>query len=237
MSEAAAPTCAFIAGSTGFTGRALARAPRRDDVTLRLHVRQKSSSRAHIDDPRRVVTPFDVDALAEAMDGCDACVQLIGTVRKKFDAHTSYESVDFGTTQTLLAAARHADVPHFVLLSSAGAQTGLGAYLAWKKRTEELVRNSGRGYTILRPGYLAGDNENPERAKLVGLQAFLAGLSDTPFGAPFAHLRPINIQTLAAILLDVIAYPPKNQILGGPALFARARALGHIAGAAVSQSL
>lgn len=213
---------AFVAGATGFTGGALAAQDTSPyGVELRLQVRPGSKSRAALgDDPRVVeVALDDAPALVSAMRGARAVVQLIGTVRARFDEATSYETVDYGTTLSLLAAAKECDVEHFVLLSSVGASTGLGPYLAWKKKTEDAVRESGLGYTVLRPSYLAGDARFTERRAVPNMSAFMNGLSDTPLGSPFALLRPINIQTLARAILACIERGPSNSAVGGNELF------------------
>jgi uncharacterized protein YbjT (DUF2867 family) len=223
------PKKAFVAGATGFTGRALAlQDASRFGVDVTLQVRDRARAASILgSDPRLLeIALDDAVALTEALTGQDAVVQLIGTVRAKFDAKTSYESVDYGTTVALVDAARRARVPHVVLLSSIGAGTGLGAYLSWKKRTEHVVINSGIPYTILRPSYLAGDDVMTDRAPATALSAFLGGMSDNPLGAPFALVRPISIQGLARIILDVVRTgPPKNGgvILRGTGLFDRLR--------------
>lgn len=234
---AGTPKRAFVAGATGFTGRALAHQPVVNDVALTLQVRPGSSSRQKLGDDDRVaeVALDDRVALVAALEGVDAVVQLIGTVRARFDATTSYESVDYGTTVALVEAAKRAGVEHFVLLSSVGAGMGLGSYLAWKKKTEQLVRDSGLGFTILRPSYLAGDDEMTERRAARYTSAFLSGMGDTPFGHPFAAVRPINIQVLAQIILEVVRRGPAGRVLMGHGLFDVARKLGLMAGSNISQ--
>ena len=222
----------FVAGATGFTGRAMAQ----QDVDtygidLRLQVRPNSRSAALLkDDPRTVqVDLSDAKALREAMEGCHAVIQLIGTVRARFDAHTSYESVDYQTTMDLLEAAKATGVKHFVLLSSVGADSGLGSYLAWKKKTEEAVRHFGIPYTIFQPGYLAGDSQNPDRLALKRTSAIFERLTDAPLGFPLADWRPINIQVLASLMLHAVQRGPSDQTLSGKELFPLARQLGLLA--------
>lgn len=221
---------AFVAGATGFTGRAVARQDAEaHGVDLKLQVRPGSRGRAALgSDPRVVeVSLDDEDALVSALRGCDAILQLIGTVRARFDDETSYESVDYGTTLKLLAAGQKAGVRHFVLLSSVGAGLGLGSYLSWKKRTEQAVRESGLGWTIVRPSYLAGDAELTERRELLALSAFLRGLSEAPIGGALAaNLRPINIQVLARVLLHLVRAGPQRRVLLGADLWRIAREEG-----------
>ena len=219
---------AFVAGATGFTGRALAaQNATAHGVAVTLQVRPGSKHRGRLQgDPRIAeVEISDPIALRAALQEMDAVIQLIGTVQARFCDDGDYEAVDYGTTKALLAAAKCTAVKHFVLLSSVGASTGMGSYLAWKKKTEDLVRESSIPYTIFRPSYLAGDEAFPERASVRNSSAFLAGLSDTPFGGPFALIRPINIQVLARVMLHVVGERgARNEVIGGAKLFGIARA-------------
>ena len=219
----------FVAGATGFTGRALARqGTDAYGVDLRLQVRPRSRS-IHLleDDPRIVEVDIgDPSSLDKELATCQAVVQLIGTVRARFDAETNYESVDYGTTVKLLEASKSQGIRHFILLSSVGAGFGIGSYLAWKKRTENAVRDSGVPYTILRPSYLAGDQIMRDRRALSNVSAFIGGLADSPLGTPFAAWRPINIQLLARLILHALKQGPGNRTLNGVELFPLARSLG-----------
>ena len=77
-------------------------------------------------------------ALTEGMRGCDAVVQLIGTVKARF-ADGDYDDIDYGTTVALGEAAKAAGVPRLLLLSSVGAGSARGSYLAVKRKTESWV--------------------------------------------------------------------------------------------------
>src|SRR4051812_48786107 len=110
---------AFVAGATGYTGRALVEelAQGKSSWSARPHARSAGKVPG---DGVVVCDPNDVKSLAEGMRGCDAVVQLIGTVRKNF-ADGDYEKIDYGTTVSLCAAAKAAGVPRLLLLSSVGA--------------------------------------------------------------------------------------------------------------------
>lgn len=210
---------AFVAGATSFTGRAIAaQDPERHGVDLKLQVRPGSPSRKKLEgDPR--VSLVDINSrigLEDALVNVDCVVQLIGTVRARFKETGDYEAVDYGTTAKLLDAAKLRKVPHFLLLSSVGAGTGWGQYLKWKQRTEDLVRDSGLPWTIVRPSYLAGDEQFPERASLSATTAFLRGFSESMFGGGYAaDLRPINIQVLARVFLHLVNAGPQKRVLKG----------------------
>ncbi|HEX8951984.1 MAG TPA: NAD-dependent epimerase/dehydratase family protein, partial [Polyangia bacterium] len=80
---------AFVAGATGYTGRALMElfASEKTDWKPRPHARSAGKL-----DGAVVCDPRDVKALTDGMRGCDAVVQLIGTVRANF-AEGDYEDI------------------------------------------------------------------------------------------------------------------------------------------------
>jgi uncharacterized protein YbjT (DUF2867 family) len=217
----------FVAGATGFTGRAMATLAL-DDADLTLQVRSERRARTVFpgDDRARVVDVDDAEHLASALEGQDAVIQLIGTVRKRFDAQTSYETVDYGTTVSLLEAAERAGVPHFVLVSSAGAGAGVGSYLKWKKKTEAVVERGAVPWTIVRPGIIAGDEGFLERPKLEVLGAFLNGVSNTPVNLGAANWRPMRVKLLARLLVEVTQEPARTDVVNGRQLWKIARRLG-----------
>src|SRR5690348_12683068 len=92
----AMPT-AFVAGATGYTGRALMQlfAPS-SSVKTEWKPRPHARAAGKIDGAV-VCDPRDVAALTDGMRGCDAVVQLIGTVRARF-AEGDYDDIDYGTT-------------------------------------------------------------------------------------------------------------------------------------------
>jgi uncharacterized protein YbjT (DUF2867 family) len=195
---------AFVAGATGYTGQRvveLLRAPG-STWTARPHARTVGKIDGEV-----VCDPSDVSLLTEGLRGCDAVLQLIGTVRKNFD-QGDYEKIDYGTTVALVAAARAAGVPRFVLLSSALASTAMGSYLAWKKKTEDHVIASGLEYTIVRPSFIVGPGRGGARAasKLFGWSA---------------RFRGIDVADLARVLVRALERRDqvKNQILEGKNLW------------------
>src|SRR3982750_1073613 len=112
---------AFIAGATGYTGQRVVEQLRRPGSTWTARPHARSVGRV---DGAVICEPDNVPLLTEGMRGCDAVVQLIGTVRKNFD-QGDYEKVDYGTTVALGQAAKAAGVQRFLLLSSALAGTGM----------------------------------------------------------------------------------------------------------------
>jgi uncharacterized protein YbjT (DUF2867 family) len=194
---------AFIAGATGYTGRVLV-------DQLAKHPTWKARPHARKPDvyPEGVVCePHDVDKLAAGMSGCDAVVQLIGTVRKNFD-QGDYDQIDYGTTVALGEAAKRAKVPRVLLLSSVGAGKPRGRYLQVKKKTEDWLIASGLEYTIVRPSFIVG----PGRRAVLALY---------PFVAISPSLRHIDVADLARVFIAALERRDqvKNQILEGSSMW------------------
>jgi uncharacterized protein YbjT (DUF2867 family) len=199
---------AFIAGATGYTGRALLEqfAHSQTSWTPRPHARAAGKVEGAV-----VCDPRDVAALTAGMRGCDAVVQLIGTVRARFD-EGDYEAIDYGTTVALGEAARAAGVPRLLLLSSVGAGSPRGRYLAVKRKTEQWVESSGLEYTIVRPSFIVGPGRRA--AQVLGALAY-----------PIPRFRGIEVHELARVFLHALERRDevKNQIREGSSLWALLR--------------
>lgn len=195
---------AFVAGATGYTGQALLEELGRVETGWRARPHARVAGRladAVVCDPR------DVPALTAGMKGCDAVVQLIGTVRAKFD-QGDYEAIDYGTTVALGEAARAAGVPRLLLLSSVGAASARGRYLAVKRKTEAWLEASGLEYTIVRPSFIVGPGRRA--AQVLGVLTF-----------PIPALRAIEVHELARVFIHALERreQAKNQILEGKSLW------------------
>jgi NADH dehydrogenase len=194
---------AFVAGATGYTGQRLVRQLAQHPTwKARPHARK-----AGVLDGAVVCDPCDVDALADGMRGCDAVVQLIGTVRKNF-AEGDYEAIDYGTTVALGDAAKRAGVPRILLLSSVGAAEGWNKYLAVKRKTEKWVEASGLEYTLVRPSFIVG----PGRA---------AGKIAGAFVSFLPRYRAIDVEDLARVFVRCLERRDevKNRIVEGKAIW------------------
>ncbi|ELR11332.1 NADbinding domain 4 domain containing protein [Acanthamoeba castellanii str. Neff] len=104
--------------------------------------------------------------LTEATAGVDAIICASGGSGL---GSNSPKQVDFVGVGHLVAAATSSGVKTFVLVSSAGITQGMmglsmnlfaGNYAKWKKRGEEVVRESGLDYTIVRPTWLTDGDDS-----------------------------------------------------------------------------
>ena len=169
----------FVAGATGYTGRAVVAALRRRGHLTWAHVRPDSRGL------ERWTTFFaeqgaGVDATEWTPDAMAATLarvrpthvwSLLGTTRARADRDTgsavpeTYEAVDYGLSRLLLdAAAALPAPPVFVYLSAQGVrERGGNAYLDVRRRMEAAVRASGAPWVIARPAFISGGDRLERR--------------------------------------------------------------------------
>ena len=169
---------AFVAGATGYTGRALVPVLVERGLRTVAHVRPDSSGlprwRARFVDAGAEVdiTAWDPGAMATTMARLRPThvFALLGTTRRR--AHRegmtgteAYDRVDYGLTAMLVEALGAADLrPRFVYLSAAGVRKGSStAYIAVRWRMEETLRGGHVPYTIARPSFITGPGRDEPR--------------------------------------------------------------------------
>jgi uncharacterized protein YbjT (DUF2867 family) len=183
---------AFVAGATGFVGRAVVAELRERGIDTIAHVRPGS---AQLDEWRERfgrlgaevdAAPWEPDAMVQALAARapSHVFCLIGTTRKRARADQvegdPYLAIDYGLCKLLVdAAAAGGARPKFVLLSSIGVGPKASSkYLHAHWLAEEAVRDSGLPHVIARPSFIVGpgrDESRPgERAGAVVADGLLA---------------------------------------------------------------
>ncbi|MDR7276734.1 SDR family oxidoreductase [Catenuloplanes atrovinosus] len=147
--------------------------------------------------------------LDDALTGADAVVDVTNS-----PAWGDEEARRFFTTSTrnLLDAARRAGVRHHVALTIVGAERLPGSgYLRAKVAQEELIKEGGVPYTIVRATQFF---------------EFIAGIAQsstvgTEVRIPPARFQPVAADDVAAVLVEVATGPATNQTVqvAGPEVF------------------
>ena len=152
-----------ITGGTGFVGRhlaerlirnghevvVLARGVREDDAHLRQHPSVVFCA-ADLSDPK---------ILARAFAGCDVVAHCAG-INREIGSQT-YRHVHIAGTSNVTQAATASGIKKIVLISFLRARPNCGsAYHESKWAAEELVRNSGLDYTVLKCGMIYGRGDH-----------------------------------------------------------------------------
>ena len=150
----------LVAGGTGRTGRIIVEKLRQQGFTTHVLVRDIDSGKAllgegvifHQTDVRNLQT------LEGVMQNIDALISAVGSQTPV--GKNCPKRVDFQGVANLLNTAKMHRVQRFILISSLAVTRPnhplncFGKVLDWKLKGEEVVRNSGLNYVILRPGGL-----------------------------------------------------------------------------------
>ncbi len=219
----------FVAGATGATGQVFIPLATAAGHELRLHVRPQTVAKTPLGkDPRaRVFELSDPMALESALSGCDVVISFVGTTRSRFQSGDTYESSDIASTRALVAGARAAKVPRFLLLSSVGAG-GAGAYLKMKGECERIVKESGLRYTLFRPSALVSPSKGEAATSHHGRREIpavadwvMSAIGALPGLAPWAaRFKPMPITVLCRAMLRVLEDPRDGKAIQGQELWA-----------------
>lgn len=157
-----------ITGGTGFVGGHLSRrllAEGHDVVLLSRTVSptarlQNGSQTSGSEAVTRVVSDLsDPIVLAAAFEGCDAVAHCAG-INSELGEQT-YKKVHIEGTRNVVEAAKRADVRRIALMSFLRARPDCGSpYHESKWAAEEIVRNSGLDYTIIKAGMVYGRGDH-----------------------------------------------------------------------------
>jgi uncharacterized protein YbjT (DUF2867 family) len=145
-----------ITGGTGFIGSHLAHRLVSEGHQVVLLARKRRN--LPVESAAMTFVPSDLSdpmALANAFADCDAVAHCAGINREI--GEQTYKKVHVEATTNLVHAAQQAGVKKIALMSFLRARPNCGsAYHESKWAAEEIVRNSGLDYTIIRAGMVYG---------------------------------------------------------------------------------
>jgi NADH dehydrogenase len=207
----------FVAGGTGFIGRHLIRTLIREGHKIKCLARSSDAERTCIDlgceSTRGDITARD--SLDGAIDGASTAVHLVGIIKET--GKQSYKSLHVEGTKNLIDEAKKAGIKHFVYISSLGTGSDSGtAYHETKAMAEEMVKNSGLGFTIFRPSIVIGSGDEFV-SKLKGSMPQSLPFIPVP-GKGTAEFQPIYVGDLVECIRKAIENAPEGRTheLGGP---------------------
>ncbi len=179
-----------ITGATGFVGGHLTnRLTGEGHEVVRI-------GRHRIDDAIVHSSLNDVDQLTVAFTGCKAVAHCAG-INRELDDQT-YARVHVEGTRNVVAAAKNAGVQKIVLLSFLRARPDCDSpYHESKWKAEEIVRNSGLDYTVIKAGIIYGRGDHMLDHLSHALHTFpifgLVGLKEK-------SIRPLAVEDLVHVM-------------------------------------
>jgi NADH dehydrogenase len=180
-----------ITGATGFVGTHLTSRLESEGYELLLIARRsKNDARFRISDLS------DTEQLQELFTGCEAVAHCAGINRQL--GEQTFARVHVEGTRNVVEAAKAAGVEKIVLMSFLRARPDCGSpYHESKWEAEEIVRNSGLDYTILKAGVVYGRGDHMLDHLSHALHTFpVFGL----VGMKEKSIRPLAIEDLVHVM-------------------------------------
>lgn len=193
-----------ITGGTGFVGRHVAYAVAAEGHRVVLLARGVDRTERRIRRlPRMLFVAKDLEntaALAEAFAGCSAVVHCAGINREL--GRQTFRKVHIEGTRHVVEAAKQAGVRKVVLISFLRARPDCGSgYHESKWAAEEIVRQSGLDYTILKCGVIYGPGDHMLNHLSHAFHTFplfaFVGFKDRP-------MRPNAVEDVARIVKKAV---------------------------------
>ena len=199
----------LVAGATGYLGSHVVKELQYQQLPFKAIARNAAKLRAMglTSDQILRAEVTHADALKGLMDGVDVLISTVGITRQK-DGLT-YMDVDYQANSNLLEEAKRVGVKKIIYVSAIGGEQmrHLKIFAAKEKFVDEL-KASGIDYTIVRPnGFFSDMNDFLQMAK--GGKVYL-------FGHGNHKLNPIHGADLAKAIIEAIAEPAKELVIGGP---------------------
>jgi len=158
---------AFVVGATGETGSRIVAQLVKRGVPVKALVRDVATARTKLPTEVELMTGDVTDkaSLRAAIADCTVLLSATGA-SPSFDPTGPYQ-VDYEGTKNLVDVAKEAGIEHFVMVSSLCVSRffhPLNLFwliLYWKKQAEDYLQASGLTYTIVRPGGLKNEDDDP----------------------------------------------------------------------------
>jgi uncharacterized protein YbjT (DUF2867 family) len=146
----------FVAGGTGYIGRALIECLLRDRHTVRALARPGSENKLPTGCLKVMGNALDAATYQGQVAPCGTFVHLVGVAHPGPGKKQQFHDIDLKSIEGAVQAAAFAGIHHFVYVSVAHPAPVMHDYIAVRTRGEELIRSAGLNATIVRPWYVLG---------------------------------------------------------------------------------
>ena len=222
----------LVLGASGFVGRSVCAHLAGRDLQLRVLTREGCRAK-----PLQVLpaieivaaSPNDDTALAAALDGMDAVVNLVGILHQS--RRESFEKVHVELPRRLARAARVAGVRRLMHVSALNAgRDGPSEYLRSRGRGEDAIREEGAdlAFTLLKPSVIFGRDDS-----FLNLFAGLVKpLPVVPLAGADVKFQPVWVEDVARVVartLDDARTFGQSYDLCGPGTYTLAQIVRFVA--------
>lgn len=193
-----------VTGATGFVGRAVVDRAAGSGLTLRALTRRAQPSRAGL---TWIAGALDrPDSLATLVEGADAVLHIAGVVNAP--DRDGFVAGNIDGTRAMVEAARAAGIRRFVHVSSLSAREPDLSVYGWSKRqAEDVVKQSGLDWTIVRPSGIYGPHDTE------WLDVFRTARLGLAFMPPPGKLSLIAVEDFARLLTTLVATDGPRSLL------------------------
>jgi uncharacterized protein YbjT (DUF2867 family) len=174
---------------------------------VRALVRPGSEARAPRGCDVTIGDPFDRRTFAGAIRPADTFIQLVGVPHPSPSKARQFVEIDLRSARESIAAAREADVDHFVYVSVAQPAPVMQAYQAARRDAERALAASDLRRTVLRPWYVLGPGHRWPYA-LLPIYWFLERLPSTRETA--RRLGLVTLPQMVRALVAAVEHPPEG---------------------------
>jgi len=205
-----------VVGGSGFVGRAIVQEAVRNGYLVTVACRHPERSRDMASERVKLVRADVVDGrgLAEAVEGCDVVINLVGLLFEK--GRQTFQAAHVDGTARLIEACKRTGVRQYLHMSALGAgQVPASKYSRTKGEAEGRVRQSGLNWTIFRPSIIYGANDSFFNK----FKAMSASLPVMPVIAGETRFQPVWVEDVARAFVKAVGsrhVAGKTYELGGP---------------------
>src|SRR5215470_9502316 len=150
------PHLVFVAGGTGYVGRAVIPRLLARGHAVRALARRGSAARVPTGCEIVLGNALEKESFAESVAACDTYLQLVGVAHPSPSKAGQFRTVDLASARASAEAAAAARVRHFVYVSVAQPAPVMKAYVQARAEGEAAIRDLGLNATFVRPWYVLG---------------------------------------------------------------------------------
>jgi len=201
------PHLVFVAGGTGYVGRAVIPRLLARGHAVRALARRGSAARVPTGCEIVLGNALEKQSFAESVAACDTYLQLVGVAHPSPSKAGQFRTVDLASARASAEAAAAARVRHFVYVSVAQPAPAMKAYVQARAEGEAAIRDLGLNATFVRPWYVLGPGHRWPYLLKPGywLAERLPGTRTTA-----RRVGLVTLEQMATALVSAVENPPEG---------------------------